>query len=248
MASWWQELFDDRYLRFYHGLLPLREATADAGFVDRALALRPGSRILDLGCGFGRHAVPLARLGHRVTGVELSGRMLEHARELAAAAAVEVDWQQRDMRDLDGLGPFDACLCLYTVLGYFDDATNHAVVRSVHDLLRPRGRSLLDLTNPLALLPHWPSRNRRETPFGLAVERSTYDPLTGRLTTQRVLQARGGNREELPVTVVRMYAPHETRGMLEAAGFEIEQVYGGLRDRPFRWNRSTQQVWVGRRS
>ena len=248
MVEWWRDLFDDRYLRFYEGVLPLREAAADAAFIDRALALRPRSRVLDLGCGFGRHSIPLARRGHRVTGVELSARMLEHARRLAAGAEIEVDWQRRDMRDLDGLGPFDTCVCLYTVLGYFDDATHADILRAVHDRLVPRGRLLLDLTNPLALLPRWPSKNRRETPSGLAVESSTYDPLTARLTTRRVLQGRGGHREELPVTVVRMYAPHETRGMLEAAGFELEQVYGALRDKAFRWNLSVQQVWVARRS
>jgi 2-polyprenyl-3-methyl-5-hydroxy-6-metoxy-1,4-benzoquinol methylase len=245
--AWWEDIFDERYLEFYDGLLPLREATADAAFIDRALALRPGSHVLDLGCGFGRHTVPLARRGHHVTGLDLSAVMLEHARTLAASAGVEVEWLQRDMRNLTGLGPFDACVCLYTVLGYFTDEEHERIVRDVHALLRPRGRFLLDLTNPLALLPHWPGTSRRETSAGVSTEASVYDAMTARLTTRRVLRTPDGKRRELPTTVVRMYAPHETKRMLESAGFEIEQVYGAVRDKPFTPNRSAQQVWVARR-
>jgi 2-polyprenyl-3-methyl-5-hydroxy-6-metoxy-1,4-benzoquinol methylase len=226
----------------------VREAAADAAFLDRALALRAGARILDLGCGFGRHSVPLATRGYRVTGIDFSEPMLTLARRLAERAGAKVDWQRRDMRDLRGLGPFDACVCLYTVLGYFEDEENARVVRGVHDVLRPGGRLVLDLTNPLALMPHWPGLSWRENASGIVRETSEYDPLTARLTSRRTIFGKDGRSRELPATVVRMYAPNETARLLEDAGFEVEQVYGALRDKPFRWNRSPQQVWVaGRR-
>jgi SAM-dependent methyltransferase len=247
MPAWWEEAFDRRYLDFYGNLLPLRPAEDDAAFIDRALALSPGSAILDLGCGFGRHAVPLARRGYRLTGVDLSETMLAEARGLAQRAGVDVDWQRRDMRDLAGLGPFDACLCLYTVLGYFDDAENERVVRGVHAVLRPGGRLLLDVTNPLALIRGWPGTVWRETSLGVARETSALDPLTSRLEATHTLFRRDGRREELPPTDVRLYAPHEVRRLLAAAGFEVEQLHGALRDKPFRWNKSPQQVWVAHR-
>ena len=247
MSAWWEELFDQRYLDFYDGLLPVREAAADAAFLDRALALRAGARILDLGCGFGRHSVPLATRGYRVTGIDLSEPMLTLARRLAERAGAPVDWQRRDMRDLHGLGPLDACICLYTVLGYFDDEGNARVVRGVHDVLRPGGRLVLDLTNPLALMPHWPGLSWRENASGIVRETSEYDPLTARLTSRRTIFGKDGRSRELPATVVRMYAQNETARLLEDAGFEVEQVYGALRDKPFRWNRSPQQVWVAAR-
>ncbi len=247
MAEWFEELFDERYFDFYQGALRVEPAEQEAAFIDRALALPRGARLLDLGCGFGRHAVPLAGLGYLVTGVDLSGVMLAVAREAAQASGLEVDLQRRDLRDLSGLGPFDACVCLYTVFGYFDDAENARVLRSLRDVLRDGARLLLDLDNPLALLRHWPGTRWRETASGVTREISLYDPMTACLTGKRTLFRKDGGRVELPTSVVRTYPPHEVGALLRQAGFEVDQVYGALDDRPFDWARSPKQVWVATR-
>ncbi|MCI2171849.1 class I SAM-dependent DNA methyltransferase [Schleiferilactobacillus perolens] len=74
----------------------------------------PG-RLLDLGCGTGDFAVRMAKLGWRVTGLDLSADMLTLAKERADKAHVTVDWIQGDMRQLAGLGTFD-------VVTSFDDS------------------------------------------------------------------------------------------------------------------------------
>ncbi len=247
MPFWYEELFDDCYLDFHGGLVAVAPSDRDAEFVDCALALAPGSRVLDLGCGFGRHSVALARLGHHVTGLDLSARLLEHASGLAARCGVSVEWVRRDMRDLAGLGPFDACVCLYTVLGYFDDADNERVVRAVRDVLRPGGALLLDVSNPLSLLRGWQARHWREHAGGVARESSRYDAVTGRLVSERTLFRSDGARVDLPTSVVRMYAPSETARLLRDAGLEVGQLYGALADEPFRWDASDKQVWLARR-
>ena len=103
MAAWFEALFDDRYLKFYPELFDLDVAERDAAFADRALSLPSGASLLDLGCGFGRHAVALAKLGYCVSGVDALTPMLNAARRLAAERDVKVDWVQRDMRSLSGL-------------------------------------------------------------------------------------------------------------------------------------------------
>jgi SAM-dependent methyltransferase len=247
MAEWYGEIFDERYLEFYGGLLDLSLAEEDAGFVDRALALATDARVLDLGCGFGRHAIALARRGYRLVGVDLSEPMLKLARELAASAPVNIDWQRRDMRDLGGLGPFDACICLYTAFGFFSDDENRLVLERVCDVLRPGGVFLLDVSNPLALMRGWPQRTWHEGRHGTKLEATEYDALSGRAITKRTLFRPNGSRVDLPETSVRMYAPHELAALLRNTGFEIEQVYGGLRNEPLEWNKSVRQVWVARR-
>ncbi len=88
MAAWYQTLFDDRYLRFYPELFDLDSARHEAEFIDRALALPMNASVLDLGCGFGRHSVPLAAMGYRITGLDASLPMLSAASKLAAEHGV----------------------------------------------------------------------------------------------------------------------------------------------------------------
>ncbi|MBI4701248.1 MAG: methyltransferase domain-containing protein [Deltaproteobacteria bacterium] len=246
LAHWYEELFDGRYLAFYELGTPLLH-TEEADLVDRALALPRQARLLDLGCGTGRHAVALALLGHHVTGVDLSPALLARAQGLARQHGAALDLVRRDMRDLAGLGPFDACVCLYTVLGYFDDEGNAAVLRAVREVLAPGGALVLDIGNPLARLARPVGETWREVAAGVTREISRYDPLAARLAAERTIFHRDGRREELPPSSVRLYAPHETARLLESAGFAVEQLHGGLRGEKFAWNRSRCQVWVARR-
>lgn len=78
---------------------------AEAGLwaKERELVLRhfePGSSILDLGCGTGRTTMPLTEMGYRVTGVDLSRRMIENARRLAAERGLRIDYEVADATDL----------------------------------------------------------------------------------------------------------------------------------------------------
>jgi SAM-dependent methyltransferase len=173
--------------------------------------------------------------------------MLKLAREMAAGAQVTIAWLRRDMRDLRGLGPFDACICLYTAFGFFDDGENRLVLEQVRECLRPGGTFMLDVSNPLALMRGWPKRSWREGKDGVRLEADRFEALTSRLLSQRTLFRPDGMRVDLPETSVRMYPPHELANLLRDSGFDIEQVYGALHDEPLEWNKSIRQVWVARR-
>ena len=99
-----------------------------------------GASILDLCCGVGRHAVELARLGYRVTGVDRTSGYLDEARERAKDAGVEVELVEEDMRSFRREGAFDAVLNLFTSFGYFEDRDDdRKVVRNIHSSLKEGG-------------------------------------------------------------------------------------------------------------
>src|SRR5687767_11307257 len=136
----------------YAGLMGevVRHARSDAQarFEIRALKqildLPEGARMLDVPCGAGRLSIGLAAEGYRVTGTDLSSRLLAMAKEDAAARHVEVTFLEGDMRQLPFERQFEGAVCFWESFGYFDDAGNLEFLRSVARALRPRGRFVMD--------------------------------------------------------------------------------------------------------
>ncbi len=119
----------------------------EVAFVVRQ-APQPAYRtLLDVCCGEGRHAIPLAGQGYTVTGFDRDPAALALMQERAGAEGVSIRAVEGDMRDLAAsvTGPFDVCVCLWQSFGYFDAVTNEDVLRQMRDLLRPGGRLILDI-------------------------------------------------------------------------------------------------------
>ena len=115
----------------------------EVAFIARWLTQPEYTTVLDLCCGSGRHARPLAQRGYRVTGVDASAAALSAA---AAETGNAVVYLQRDMRNLQGLpGSFDAAVCLWQSFGSYDAATNAEVLEQVARKLKPGGRFILDI-------------------------------------------------------------------------------------------------------
>ena len=123
---------------------------AEVDFAVDNLRLDTGARVLDVGCGLGRHALELARRGYSVVGVDFVGRFIEAA-TLAAqehGLAGRVRFAQRDARTLELGEQFDAVLCLYDVIGSFpDDVDNERIVSGLGRHLKPGGRALISVLN-----------------------------------------------------------------------------------------------------
>jgi 2-polyprenyl-3-methyl-5-hydroxy-6-metoxy-1,4-benzoquinol methylase len=122
---WYQSVFErDYYDYFYIGgprgfLSPEQEAQrtdAQVDFIEKALGLPDGARVLYLCCGHGRHAVRLAQRGYRVTGLDLSAYHIRLAKAAAREARVDVEWVRADLRDVPR-GPFHAVINMFTTFG-----------------------------------------------------------------------------------------------------------------------------------
>lgn len=159
------ELFGQDYAAAYDALYRDKDYEAECDLIERLLATHGTSgprHLLDLGCGTGNHAIPLARRGHRLVGVDRSAPMLAQAQEKAAPLQQQPEFRLGDLRDLDLGRRFDAVLMMFAVLGYqHGNADVLAALRTVHRHLEPGGLFLFDVWNGPAVLADRPGPRTR---------------------------------------------------------------------------------------
>jgi len=233
VADWFAD--DALWAEVYPFEFPPSVLDAGVAQVERAVALSgvSGGNALDLGCGPGRHAVPLARRGFRVTAVDLSAFHLARARERAAAAGVSIEFVTEDMRAFVRAAAFHLALSLFTSFGYFASRDEDlAVLRNVHASLRPGGVLVLDVVSKERMARVLqPTVSQRAADGALLVQRhevvEDWDRVRNEWTIVRDGRARTFDFH------VRIYSGQELRALLEAAGFGAVSLYGGLDGRPY---------------
>jgi SAM-dependent methyltransferase len=201
-----------------------------------AEALRSGGPVLELGVGTGRIAVPIARAGVRVVGVDSSEGMLQVAREAADAASVEVDLRYGDLRE----PPVDEQFALVvipfrTLLHMQTDDDRREALRAVRTHLRDGGRFVFDVFTPGAddiADTHGRWLEREPGIF----ERADWDEDARTL----VLRVSGeGAEAELSLA----WLPIERwRVLLAEEGFVVEGLYGWFDRTPYAGHEDS--IWV----
>jgi SAM-dependent methyltransferase len=216
--------FDDDYLYFYEELLTPERTAAEVELIWQLLELEPGLELLDLACGHGRIASPLAERGVRVTGLDATPYFLELARKDAAERGVEIEYVEGDMRSLPWTERFDRVLCWFTSFGYFDDDQNRQVLREAYRALKPAGLFAVELNNLLRLLQVYAEETVTERGEDRMIDRHRFDIQTQRSLDERTI-IRGGKERTVEFSV-RMFTPAELRDWLLAAGFHEAIAYG----------------------
>jgi ubiquinone/menaquinone biosynthesis C-methylase UbiE len=229
----WDALFSDFYLRLHATGERAGEAEDQALAAVRLAACPDGGDVLDVACGFGRHAVPLARAGYRVVGVDRSEPLLAEARRRADVGAgpelIRADYRALPLPG----GRFDAALNLFSSLGYLGDEEDVDVLREIHRVLRPGGRLVVETMHRDALVSGWRDQDWRLLGEGrLLLEQRTFDAASGVAQTTQTIIERTGERESRSFSV-RVYTATELLVMLGRAGFAETRCVGGLDGSPF---------------
>jgi ubiquinone/menaquinone biosynthesis C-methylase UbiE len=241
----WDALFSDFYLRaFAHD-----EADADAGVhaqsAARLSACPAGGDLLDVPCGYGRHAIPLARAGYRVTGVDRSPTLLAEARRRAGddkpPELVEADYRELPFPDES----FDAALNLFTSLGFYGDEEDVKALTEIGRVLRPAARLVIETMHRDRLVHGFHEQDWQLVGEGrLLLEQRTFDAASGVAQTTQTLIDKTGERDSRSFSV-RVYTATELVAMLLRAGFAEAKCYGDLDGGPF--DTRTRLVIVARR-
>ncbi|MFZ0548423.1 MAG: class I SAM-dependent methyltransferase [Candidatus Promineifilaceae bacterium] len=216
-----------------HPLLTPERTAAEVTFVIETLGLSPGMRVLDVGCGFGRHALELARKGYDVVGIDPSPAMIAAAEQRAGGLFPE---KQLSFRCEQGEGfsaerSFDAAIALFTILGQISESgSNEGLVDTVYEALVPDGRFLVEVPQRSVAVANLKTAERfgegdvytdvsRQYDSHSHVWSETFEVVNGDSTKNFLLQ-------------YRLYSWPELQALLERAGFKVLVAYGGYDGRP----------------
>lgn len=246
MPDWIHEYFEHGYAQRWGLLAPSDRVRLEAAGLWTWLRLSPTCRIIDIGCGHGRHALALAERGSEVVGLDFAAALLNRARQLAAELRTQVRWIRGDMRRLPfRSGCVDAAIVM-DAFGFFDTEEEHeAVLQETARVVRMGGRLALKVVNGGSVLDNFreTAREERDGVVVLVSNTLAFDP--PRMTQKvSVSGSRGHGEYERRQ---RLYRVDELRAALEHVGFSVVGVFADPDGTPFEPSVSSTMWIVGQR-
>jgi len=155
MRQWYEELFLN-YAENYDAEEFTKGTVGECDFIEKEINYEKTVKILDVGCGTGRHSIELSKRGYSVTGIDLSESQLRRAKHKASAQSLKIDFQKHDARTPYFLNVFDLVIMLCE--GGFSlmetDEMNFQILQNAANALKPDGKLIFTTLNVLFPLFH----------------------------------------------------------------------------------------------
>ncbi len=228
MEHWYEKLFENYGFQydkesFVHG------TSGECDFIEKEIGFNKQYRILDIGCGTGRHSIELTRRGYKVTGIDLSESLLQRAKEKAAGQNLIIDFQKHDARHLSFSEEFD--LVIMICEGAFPlmetDEMNYQILQNASKSLKKNGKLIFTTLNGLFPLFHSVKDFLDlEGKEGNAVsDKNSFDLMTFRDHNITSFSDDSGKSFELECNE-RYYVPSEIVWLLKSLNFKTIDIYG----------------------
>ena len=228
MKQWYEKLFEN-YGEQYDKEPFTQGTVGECNFIEKELNYNKSLRIIDIGCGTGRHSIELAKRGYYITGIDLSESQLKIAREKAAINNLKIDFLKHDARDLPFKNQFDAAIMLCE--GGFPlmetDEMNFEILKNVTNSLKSSAKFIFTTLN--GLFPLFHSVNdfhaKGTNKEGARYKSDSFDLMTMRDYNVTTFTDDDGNKYQLECNE-RYYMPSEINWLLKCLGFKKIDIFG----------------------
>ncbi len=226
MKKWYEELFIN-YANKYEKENFTKGTLGEVDFIEKEINHNKNFKILDIGCGTGRHAIELAKRGYNVTGIDLSESMIEKAKEKARISGLDVDLQVADARNLHFEDQFN--LAIMICEGAFPlmetDEMNFEILKNASRALNTDGKLIFTTLNGLYPLYHSVKDFMDSNVVDGSSKENSFDIMTFRDKSTFEVEDDNGNLKVLECNE-RYYVPSEITWLLKSLNFNKIDIFG----------------------
>ncbi|MCK9209943.1 MAG: class I SAM-dependent methyltransferase [Ignavibacteriaceae bacterium] len=228
MKQWYIELFENYGMKYDNEIFT-QGTIGECDFIEKEIEFNKETRILDIGCGTGRHSIELTRRGYNVVGIDFSESMLKRAKEKASEQNLQIVFQKHDARNLPFSNEFDLAIMLCE--GAFPlmetDEMNFQILQNATKTLRPKGKFIFTTLNGLFPLFHSVKDFLDSEKKGGNAEYGdhSFDLMTFRDLNTTSVEDDLGDKKELQCNE-RYYVPSEITWLLKTLDFKTIDIFG----------------------
>ncbi len=228
MKKWHEKLFEN-YAKNYDYEIFVKGTIGEVDFIEKEINYNKSIKILDVGCGTGRHSIELAKRGYNVVGIDLSEAQLKRAKEKANEQGVKIIFKQCDACNMPFDKEFDLAICMceggFTLVE--NDDKDYEILKSVSKALKSGGKFILTTMNAL-----YPITHPLQTPDDHASNVS-FDLNTFREKGTIEITDDAGIKQIIEYDQ-RFYAPTELQWRLKELNFNKVETFGMTLGNPSR--------------
>jgi SAM-dependent methyltransferase len=240
--DWVEEVFSEHFPAMGRQGGP-KATASEVDFFLELIRLPVGAAVLDVGCGDGAHTLALASRGFRVTGVDRSGPLIERARVGSEMVGAKASFVHGDIRTAEIQGPFDAALCVGSMLGYRNLQADREILSRVRALLKPDARMLLHVFNRDHVIGRLPARSWWQGQGCLVLDEASMDHVRNRLQVHRTAVFEDGTQYEHRFSLLT-YALHDVVRLCDESGLDAIEISGSRYSRGRFFGATSPDIWL----
>lgn len=225
MANINDSYFDGYYKEIWKTIIPDELTVKEVNFMLPYFNLQPGSKVLDLMCGYGRHAIGLARKGVKVTAVDNLGAYIDEINATVAGENLPVTTIQQNILDFRTDEQYDLAICMGNSLNFFNATDVMKIFSIVASCLKPGGQLLINSWS-LAEIVFRTFKESGSSTIGdmqFTVQSTISFQPTRMEIVSTIVTADGKTEEKKAVDYI--FSINEIEAMLQAAGLSLQEVY-----------------------
>lgn len=226
--------FSGHYKEVWRKLIPPGLSEAECSFIEDVAALQPNNRVLDLMCGYGRHALELAKRGYLVTAVDNSQAYISEIRDKAKAEELSIEAIEAGALDVSLRQTYNAILCMGNSFAFFHKENAISLLKKLSSHLEPQGVFIINTWMIAEIaIRHFQEREWYPVDDYKCMLRYQFLFHPSRIESQHTLIVPDGSIEVLE-GVDYVFTLNELEEMFQQAGLQLRAVYSTPKKKPFK--------------